>query len=195
VLWPTLLVRCDCISSSFSSHRAARCYVFQAYCGFTGGYSDDQMDSLKFGKLARDTGLINSRCSRTDVDVVFSAVKPMGQRAIPLEVFEEALYMLGGKLYSTLPPQEAYQRVVDTVIANASAAAASVRCTALRHAITLPYIAACWLLAACRRDRVWMSGCLDSGSCCLTSDLLRGCCSGYGYRQSCRRDETFAAEE
>jgi hypothetical protein len=69
------------------------CAYDQAYNAFGGG-DPGTMDNVKFAKLAREAGLANGPAGKTDIDIVFSRVKLMGERRIGLEQFEQALLLI-----------------------------------------------------------------------------------------------------
>ena len=55
--------------------------TFNAFCTFGGGQAG-AMDNAKFAKLCADSGLINKKFTSTDADIIFSKVKPKGERRI-----------------------------------------------------------------------------------------------------------------
>eukprot|EP00961_Rhodomonas_salina_P040696 546870-Rhodomonas_salina.1 len=66
--------------------------VFGVYCN-----GEPTMDGKSFAKLAKDTKLLDSRLTATDVDLVFAKVKDKTARRITFSQFMEALVIFAGK--------------------------------------------------------------------------------------------------
>ena len=88
----------------------------QAFCRFGGASHEIELDNVKFAKLARDCNLINRKCSKTDIDLIFTQVKPKGLRKINYAAFQDALRKIGAKLHADLDPNVAYDTVARAVI-------------------------------------------------------------------------------
>mmetsp|Transcript_59050 Transcript_59050/g.127745 ORF Transcript_59050/g.127745 Transcript_59050/m.127745 type:complete len:412 (-) Transcript_59050:68-1303(-) len=67
--------------------------VFLAFCG--SGHSD--MDGKCFAKLCKDCGLLDRKCTPTDVDLIFAKVVAKGHRRIVFAEFEMALHKVAEK--------------------------------------------------------------------------------------------------
>ncbi|CAM9808286.1 unnamed protein product, partial [Discosporangium mesarthrocarpum] len=66
--------------------------VFLDFCSFGAGQAGSaEMDSAKFVKLANDCKLVNKNLTTTDLDIIFTRVKPKGARKIGVDTFLEAL--------------------------------------------------------------------------------------------------------
>lgn len=57
------------------------------------------MDGSKFAKLTKDLDLLDKQLTSTEVDLIFTKVKPKAERKITLQQFEEALVMMALKKY------------------------------------------------------------------------------------------------
>ena len=55
------------------------------------------MDGARFAKFAKDCRLLDRRLTTTDVDIIFTKVKPKGQRGIRFEEFCAALEQVADK--------------------------------------------------------------------------------------------------
>lgn len=71
-----------------------QCYV--GFCQFGAGRTSSgnitmELDGSKFNKLAKECGLVDKKFTSTSVDMIFSKVKPKGQKKISYELFLEAL--------------------------------------------------------------------------------------------------------
>lgn len=76
----------------------ALCEVFTQFCSFGAGQSgSDEMDSAKFLKLSKDTGLVGKDLSSTDLDLIFSKVKGSGSKRISYPTFKTALGLVAEK--------------------------------------------------------------------------------------------------
>eukprot|EP01065_Artemidia_motanka_P008551 TRINITY_DN14307_c0_g1_i1.p1 TRINITY_DN14307_c0_g1~~TRINITY_DN14307_c0_g1_i1.p1 ORF type:complete len:440 (+),score=142.74 TRINITY_DN14307_c0_g1_i1:73-1392(+) len=63
--------------------------VFGSFCAFgAGGNAKAELDGGKFAKLCKDTKLIDKKFTTTDVDLLFSKVKPKGGRVIDFQTFQ-----------------------------------------------------------------------------------------------------------
>lgn len=60
-----------------------------AYSAFTGGKGD--MDSRTFGKLCKETGLLDKKMTMTDCDLIFTKCKGKGAKRLCFSEFEEAM--------------------------------------------------------------------------------------------------------
>eukprot|EP00051_Salpingoeca_urceolata_P003208 m.56045 g.56045 ORF g.56045 m.56045 type:complete len:307 (+) comp12574_c0_seq1:248-1168(+) len=72
--------------------------VFEEYCLFGAGMADpndkevvQKMDGTRFYKLCRECHLLSRKLTRTDVDLIFTKVKPRGGRRIDFATFCDAL--------------------------------------------------------------------------------------------------------
>lgn len=78
--------------------------VFKQFCAFGAGKAGTaMMDGAKFGKLCRDTKLLDKKLTSTDVDIIFSRVKAKTDRKITFKQFEEAVGLLAEKKYPGAP--------------------------------------------------------------------------------------------
>ena len=70
--------------------------TFLAYCNYgVRGVGEDAMDGAKWAKFCRETGLQNRRTlDAVQVDLIFSKVKPRGERKISFEEFKDAVAMV-----------------------------------------------------------------------------------------------------
>jgi hypothetical protein len=52
--------------------------VFKSFCSFAGGDkgASPTMDGAKLAKMCRDLKLLDKKLTATDVDIIFSKVKP-----------------------------------------------------------------------------------------------------------------------
>lgn len=66
--------------------------VFITYCG-----GKPSMDGRSFTKLCKDCKLVDKKFATTDADLLFSKVKPKGQRGLALSEFMYALELLAQK--------------------------------------------------------------------------------------------------
>ncbi|QDZ23143.1 hypothetical protein HOP50_09g56830 [Chloropicon primus] len=78
--------------------------VFQAFNVFGGG-DPDAMPNDRYIKLCKDTGVIDRKFDSTACDLVFSKIKPMGERKITYKMFRECVNHIAyqkGKDYKAL---------------------------------------------------------------------------------------------
>ena len=81
-----------------SKPRAANVYeVFLAFCNFGTRQEVSEMDGAHFSKFCRDCKLLGKGLTSTDVDLIFTRVKPIGQRRIQYDEFVQALSMMAEK--------------------------------------------------------------------------------------------------
>jgi hypothetical protein len=72
--------------------------VYMEFANFGGGNAKtDEMDNVKFAKLAKDCKLLSKKVTKTDIDLIFTKVKPKGARKINFESFEKALEEIAKK--------------------------------------------------------------------------------------------------
>eukprot|EP01062_Namystynia_karyoxenos_P018872 TRINITY_DN1702_c0_g1_i1.p1 TRINITY_DN1702_c0_g1~~TRINITY_DN1702_c0_g1_i1.p1 ORF type:complete len:477 (+),score=162.54 TRINITY_DN1702_c0_g1_i1:85-1431(+) len=63
--------------------------VFNSFCAFgAGANAKGELDGAKFAKLCKDTKLVDKKFTATDVDLIFSKVKPKGGRTIDFATFQ-----------------------------------------------------------------------------------------------------------
>jgi hypothetical protein len=55
----------------------------QSFARFGGSSHDVELDNVKFAKLARDCGLVTKKCTRTDIDLIFTQVGPRSPTPTP----------------------------------------------------------------------------------------------------------------
>jgi len=55
------------------------------------------MDNAKFSKFARECKMVNSRCTRTDIDLIFTRIKTKGSRKIDFHTFTKGLQLIADK--------------------------------------------------------------------------------------------------
>ena len=74
--------------------------VFEEFCAFGAGQKGgNMMDSRTCQKLCRDCGLTHKRrLNKTDIDLIFTKVKPKGERRITFSEFKQACQMFATKL-------------------------------------------------------------------------------------------------
>eukprot|EP00949_MAST-11_sp_MAST-11-sp1_P000388 g388.t1 len=85
-----------------TSARAQELYAtYQRFCAFGKGHristTELQMDSRTFQKFCKDVGLLDKRCSKTQIDLIFTKVKGRGMRTIDFDSFITALTMIAQK--------------------------------------------------------------------------------------------------
>ena len=73
---------------------------FMAYSGFGDKTSAGQMDGKLFAKLCKETGIIDKKCTATDVDLIFARAKPKGGRKLDWGTFSDAAVMLAEKRFA-----------------------------------------------------------------------------------------------
>lgn len=93
--------------------------VFFEYCAFGGSASSSasMMDNVKFSKMCREAKIIGGGLTPASVDITFSKVKEKGKRAIDFDQFQMALELLSREKFARMDRVEAYNKVVDMVIA------------------------------------------------------------------------------
>lgn len=57
------------------------------------------MDGAKFAKMTKDLKLLDKNLTSTDVDIIFTKVKPKNERKITFAQFKEALKLLAEKKF------------------------------------------------------------------------------------------------
>eukprot|EP00823_Brevimastigomonas_motovehiculus_P009621 TRINITY_DN9313_c0_g1_i1.p1 TRINITY_DN9313_c0_g1~~TRINITY_DN9313_c0_g1_i1.p1 ORF type:complete len:158 (-),score=44.01 TRINITY_DN9313_c0_g1_i1:264-737(-) len=91
--------------------------VFMNYCLFGDKSNTGTMTSAKFAKLCQETGLIDKHgCTKTDVDLIFTKVKPKSGRTITYTLFLQALGEVAAKKFAKEYKSDA-QAAVDKVVA------------------------------------------------------------------------------
>jgi hypothetical protein len=75
--------------------------VFKSFCAFGADKTaaGAMMDGAKLAKMSRDLKLLDKNLTSTDVDIMFSKVKPKSERKITFAQFEEALKLMAEKKY------------------------------------------------------------------------------------------------
>jgi len=75
--------------------------VFKSFCAFGADKTSTvaMMDGAKLAKMSRDLKLLDKHLTATDVDIIFSKVKPKSERKITFAQFEEALKLMAEKKY------------------------------------------------------------------------------------------------
>ena len=98
--------------------------AFENFCSFGGSrtklsgsgsisnLSGNTMEGAKFAKFCRETYILDSSITMTDVDIVFNKVKSKTERRINFDQFQSALKHLAIKKFSKENPQEAYVHLV-----------------------------------------------------------------------------------
>lgn len=72
--------------------------IFRRFCAFGAGRRGDaSMDNAKFSKFARECKVVNSRCTRTDIDLIFTRIKIKGKRKIDFHTFMKGLQLIADK--------------------------------------------------------------------------------------------------
>eukprot|EP00287_Rhodomonas_sp_CCMP768_P028303 CAMPEP_0202853172 /NCGR_PEP_ID=MMETSP1389-20130828/90345_1 /ASSEMBLY_ACC=CAM_ASM_000865 /TAXON_ID=302021 /ORGANISM="Rhodomonas sp., Strain CCMP768" /LENGTH=340 /DNA_ID=CAMNT_0049531715 /DNA_START=37 /DNA_END=1059 /DNA_ORIENTATION=+ len=79
--------------------------VQKAFADYCAGQST--MDGKSFAKICKDTKIVDSKCTATDVDLAFAKVKDKNERRITFTQFKEALKILADKKGKTLADLEA----------------------------------------------------------------------------------------
>ncbi len=74
----------------------------QAYASFGGTAVLSDIDSAKFAKMAKETGLCEGKLTLAAVDVAFSKAKSKGARRLAFREFENAIGLLGACVLSQL---------------------------------------------------------------------------------------------
>lgn len=90
--------------------------VFLSFARFGGASHDVELDNVKFAKLARDCGLVTKKCTRTDIDLIFTQVKGKGLRKIGFLQFQDAVTKIGAKMFPELDGPAAAARVSDQIL-------------------------------------------------------------------------------
>ncbi|ESO04555.1 hypothetical protein HELRODRAFT_135395, partial [Helobdella robusta] len=78
--------------------------LFKSFCAFGADKHSSQsaaamLDGAKFAKMAKDLKLLDKQFTTTDVDIIFTKVKPKTERKITYAQFEEALKLMAAKKY------------------------------------------------------------------------------------------------
>jgi hypothetical protein len=76
------------------SNKRALLEIFEMYTSPSG------MTSSKFVKIMKDSNLLDTSLSQTDIDLIFTKVKSMGQRNISFEEFKARLELFSLVKYS-----------------------------------------------------------------------------------------------
>ena len=69
--------------------------VYEAFAGF--GADSDELDNNKLAKLFRDCGVIDSKFTSVDTDLLWSKICPKGKRKISFAQFEQMLDLASRK--------------------------------------------------------------------------------------------------
>eukprot|EP00916_Digyalum_oweni_P003533 GHVL01006356.1.p2 GENE.GHVL01006356.1~~GHVL01006356.1.p2 ORF type:complete len:145 (+),score=31.29 GHVL01006356.1:96-530(+) len=69
--------------------------VKAAFLGFSGGAPE--MEGRDFVKLCKTAKVVDSKCTATDVDLIFAKIKPKGGRKISFNEFYEGLRLIAEK--------------------------------------------------------------------------------------------------
>eukprot|EP00835_Amoeboradix_gromovi_P006936 NODE_950_length_2826_cov_0.272094.p2 type:complete len:221 gc:universal NODE_950_length_2826_cov_0.272094:1054-392(-) len=88
---------------------------FNAFCSFGSSRAvvSVEIDNSKFSKLARETGIIDKKCTSTDVDIIFNkAKKNKTDRKLDFDQFKVALKLLAEVKY---PGEDGYLKIVQLV--------------------------------------------------------------------------------
>ena len=89
--------------------------VFESFAAFGDRDSAAQLDSFRFAKLLRETGVIDNRSfSLSNADIVFSKAKQRSARTLTFDDFIVALGLVAELKYPTDP--EGFSRVVDAIM-------------------------------------------------------------------------------
>jgi len=90
--------------------------VYRSFCAFGAekGGAAPLMEGAKFAKLCRDLNLLDRSVTPTDVDIIFSKVKPKTERKINFSQFNEALRQLAEKKFPGDP--DALEKMQEMVI-------------------------------------------------------------------------------
>lgn len=78
--------------------------------------SDLTMDSITFAKFIRDTPELATIVSRTEVDLIFSSVKPIAERRLCYGNFLDALLELSIRIYPDADPIIALSNFLTTFV-------------------------------------------------------------------------------
>jgi len=73
---------------------------FMAFSSFGAKEQAGQLDGKLFAKLCKETGVIDKKCTATDVDLIFARAKPKGGRRLDWACFTEAAVMLAEKRFA-----------------------------------------------------------------------------------------------
>lgn len=65
--------------------------MFHAYNSFGGNPDKENMDGRTFAKLASEKKLLTSKCTTTDIDLIFASTKTKGQKKINFNEFIKCL--------------------------------------------------------------------------------------------------------
>lgn len=76
--------------------------LFRSFCAFGADKSASavaMLDGAKFAKMTKDLKLLDKNLTSTDVDIIFTKVKPKTERKITFAQFQEALKLLAEKKF------------------------------------------------------------------------------------------------
>lgn len=76
--------------------------LFKSFCSFgadKSGSGASLLDGAKFAKMTKDLKLLDKNLTSTDVDIIFTKVKPKSERKITFAQFQEALKLLAEKKF------------------------------------------------------------------------------------------------
>jgi len=81
-----------------AGHKETSMYdLFLAFCNFGTRLEALEMDGARFSKFCRDCRIVGRDLPSTEVDLIFTRVKPVGQRRIVYEEFVEALTLIADR--------------------------------------------------------------------------------------------------
>lgn len=110
--------------------------VFKSFCAFGAGDKGSaaaMMDGAKLAKMSRDLKLLDKNLTATDIDIMFSKVKPKSERKITYAQFEEAVKLMAEKKYPGDP--EAFDKLKAKIIEGKGPAAHGVTKTVKSGAV------------------------------------------------------------
>jgi len=94
--------------------------TFMNFCTFGDKTNQGQLDNKKFSKLAKDCKLVDkSHCTTTDIDLIFTKIKPKGGRTVSFKLFQEGIEEIAKKKFADdykSNSKSAVAKVIDLVI-------------------------------------------------------------------------------
>ena len=85
---------------------------FMAFSSFGDKTQAGQLDGKLFAKLCKETGIIDKKCTATDVDLIFARAKPKGGRKLDWSTFTDAAVMLAEKRFAKTYKEEGKEAAV-----------------------------------------------------------------------------------
>ncbi|XP_075069006.1 tubulin polymerization-promoting protein family member 2-like isoform X2 [Mixophyes fleayi] len=82
--------------------------TFRKFASYGGSKSEHGMTGKNFSKLCKDCKIIESGCTSTDVDIVFTKVKNKESHVMSYDQFQKALQLLSVKRFPRMPADEAF---------------------------------------------------------------------------------------